>query len=139
MQERLKPGRVFRTKFISRAQVRAHREAYYLFGDNMAGEGFGGQAASMRGESNAIGVPTKWFPNMQSEAFFRDDHPENAFVYRVINDAFNLAKSYLENGYNIVIPADGLGTGRAELPQRAPKILALIEQRIAELKKIATP
>lgn len=138
MQDSVKPGRVIRQQFITRAHVRANRNVFYLFGDNMAGKGFGGQAAEMRGERNAIGVPTKFLPSMKPEAFFSDDHPDNLFVRTVINDAFVMARAYLKMGYHIVIPADGLGTGRAELPQRAPKILALIEKRIAELESLAT-
>ena len=39
----------------------------------------------------------------------------------------------LAAGHDVVIPIGGLGTGLAQLPQRAPKIHACIERRIANL------
>jgi hypothetical protein len=41
-------------------------------------------------------------------------------------------------GKTVVVPTDGLGTGLAELPTRAPKIFAFIENRIAMLANNAT-
>jgi hypothetical protein len=43
----------------------------------------------------------------------------------------------LRQGVNICIPSDGLGTGLAELPKRAPSIHALIEERIRELESLS--
>jgi hypothetical protein len=40
---------------------------------------------------------------------------------------------WLTRGETVVIPADGLGTGLAELPTRAPKIFAFIEANIQAL------
>ena len=38
-------------------------------------------------------------------------------------------------GYStVVIPADGLGTGLAELDKRAPKTFAYLEKKLAELE-----
>ena len=45
----------------------------FVFGDNMERCGFGGQAAAMRGEPNAVGVPTKWAPGSAPADFFCDD------------------------------------------------------------------
>jgi hypothetical protein len=39
----------------------------------------------------------------------------------------------LSVGRNVVIPSDGLGTGLAELPPRAPKLHAMIEAAIEGL------
>ncbi len=56
-------AKVIRQRIITRAEVRANPDRYYVFGDNMTGTGYGGQAAQMRGEVNAVGVPTKWRPD----------------------------------------------------------------------------
>ncbi len=34
----------------------------------------------------------------------------------------------------VVIPADGIGTGFAELDKRAPKTFAYLQQKLAELE-----
>jgi hypothetical protein len=129
-------GSIRRQKFISREQVRADRSVFYLFGDNMEGKGFGGQAKAMRGEPNTIGVPTKWSPDMRARSFFTDDDAENHDVSNAINDAFDIAEDKLSRGHDIVIPEDGLGTGLAELPSRAPKVFAMIERRISHLEAL---
>ncbi len=54
------PGRIVFLDWITRDMVRAEPDARFVFGDNVEREGFGGQAAAMRGEPNAIGVATKW-------------------------------------------------------------------------------
>jgi hypothetical protein len=60
-------------EFITRASCRANPDKTFLFGDNAIHAGFGGQAAKeMRGEPNAIGIPTKFYPNMRDDSFFTD-------------------------------------------------------------------
>lgn len=128
-------GKVIRQKFIKRANLRENPETYYLFGDNIRRSGFGGQAAAMRGEPNAIGIPTKWAPHNGESAFFRDDDNEmNPIIYQAISIAFKVAERVLMSGHNVVIPAYGLGTGRGQLATHAPKILAFIEEKIRELE-----
>jgi len=41
---------------IKRDDLRAHPDRIYLFGDNVARQGRGGQAKEMRGEPNALGI-----------------------------------------------------------------------------------
>ena len=64
--------RIMKMRWISREFVRANRDRIFLFGDNLAGKGFGGQAAAMRGEPNCVGIPTKKFPSNRDDAFFTD-------------------------------------------------------------------
>lgn len=99
----------------------------------MEGRGFGGQAAEMRGEPNTIGVPTKWSPERKATAYFTDDDRLDRNVWHAINGAFERMRDALDAGRNVVIPADGLGTGLAELPTRAPKLHSMIEAAIASL------
>lgn len=133
------PGRVFRTARIAREEVRANRNAVYVFGDNMVGKGFGGQAAAMRGEINAIGVPTKWRPERDPGAYFVDDDWSDGDVRHAIFGAFDRIEAELTAGRDVVIPSDGLGTGLADLPRRAPRIADYIGKRIADLEKMARP
>jgi hypothetical protein len=127
-------GNVILMSQITREYVRAHRDTVFVFGDNMAGRGFGGQAAAMRGEPNSIGVPTKWKPERSPSSYFCDDDWNDGNVRQVLLEAFARIEKALANGKDVVIPADGLGTGLAELPRRAPKIAAYIEGRIAALQ-----
>lgn len=129
-----KRGHVIRLQRVTRDLVRSDRNTLYVFGDNMAGRGLGGQAAEMRGEPNAIGVPTKWAPERRESAYFTDADCTNRDVWHAIHGAFEQMRAALAEGRDVVIPADGLGTGLAELPRRAPKIHAQIEAAIAALE-----
>lgn len=97
-------------KFWTRKLVENDPDNIYIFGDNTEGWGTGGQAC-IRGLKNAYGIPTKITP------------------YRYMSDrelAFNamIIKQAIENlprDKNWVLPEDGLGTGLADLPNKAPK------------------
>ena len=111
--------RVVQMKWITRSFVREHRDHIFLFGDNLARRGFGGQAAQMRAEPNAIGIPTKKLPTSAEEAFFTDAELEQnkAAIDRAFDRLYRMS-SPIEQV--IVIPTDGLGTGRAQLESWAP-------------------
>ncbi len=124
-------------KFITREFVReSFPNTIFLFGDNMQRTGFGGQAKEMRGEPNAFGVPTKWKPTMQEDAFFTDnDFINNKDVQKAIVFPFVLAYNWMADKDNIVcLPEDGLGTGLSQLETRAPLILSAINLSINNLK-----
>lgn len=130
-------GRVIRMQRITRDFVKANPDMLFVFGDNMAGVGLGGQAREMRGEPNAIGVPTKWTPNRTPAAYFSDEDwwiDSRCPIYFTICTAFRSIEAALAAGRDVVMPADGLGTGLAELPRRAPKIHAYIEKWIERLE-----
>jgi hypothetical protein len=114
-------------------------EKAYMFGDNMARIGYGGQAAAMRGFPNSIGVPTKHLPGMSATDFFSNDDYANNFVMTAIKAAFSHAYMLLAAGVDIVIPADGLGTGLAQLAVRSPFIFKWIENAIAYLESEFSP
>lgn len=119
-------------RFITREYVRANRDKLFLFGDNLERRGFGGQAAAMRGEPNTIGIPTKKSPSYKEDAFFSDDEFEQNKA--AIDAAFDtLMRAVTETVRSIVIPSDGLGTGRAQLDTRAPLTFAYLQKRLAEL------
>lgn len=87
----------------------------------------GGQAKEMRGEPNAIGIPTKKLPTMNGDAFFTDNELE-------LNKSYILhAFSKIPKNRVVVIPTSGLGTGFAELDKRAPKTYAFLLECIENL------
>ena len=124
--------RIVKMRWISREFVRANRDRIFLFGDNLAGKGFGGQAAAMRGEPNCVGIPTKKFPSSRDGAFFTDlEFEQNkAAIDHAIEDLFHRISKAEQT---IVIPADGLGTGRAQLESRAPQTFAYLQKCLRDL------
>ena len=125
---------LIKQKWIFRADLIANPKVLYLFGDNLQRVGLGGQAKEMRGERNAVGVATKKAPEMQESAFFTDaDLDTNcAQIWRDLLPAV----LHMRQGGHVILPLDGLGTGLSELPTRAPKTNAYLEQKLAELEKI---
>ncbi len=124
--------RVLTMKWITRAFVREHRDRIFLFGDNLARQGFGGQAAAMRGEPNVVGIPTKKLPGNSGHAFFTDAEFEQNKM--AIDQAFErLSVICLATDQVIVIPANGIGTGRAQLQSRAPLTFAYLQKRLGDL------
>jgi len=100
---------------IYRKDLKANRDVLYVFGDNLDRQGYGGQAAEIRGEPNAFGIATKrgighGFPD---DYFF--DTQEDAQVH-VDNDFANLLKEYREGKYKMIVwPLEGIGTGLSRL------------------------
>lgn len=124
----------FRTeKMITPAMMRAEPKTLFVFGDNMRGTGRGGQAATMRDEPNGLGIPTKWIPSMVETAFFCDD--DLPHVRGTLQKRLKKLSDHLNKGGNVVWPEDGIGTGRAQLQQRAPSIWSMIEDARQDLQR----
>lgn len=121
-------------KHITRAMLRAEPQTLFVFGDNLAGIGKGGQAKEMRGMPNAVGVPTKFSPSMAEDAFFFDGCFEAAKPY--IDHAFTRLFLHAATGGEVVWPEDGIGTGLAQLQERAPAIWQYIEMLRKALRKL---
>jgi len=120
---------------ITRAMLKAEPQTLWVFGDNLQRRGLGGQAREMRGEPNAIGIPTKRAPGMGDGDFMRD---EDFDTFR--NEAagsLSVLRLHLEAGGSVVWPADGIGTGLARLPDRAPKVWAALERARIRLEAVA--
>lgn len=125
--------RVYTQKWIEREDLQNNPGCVYLFGDNVERRGFGGQAAAMRGEPNAIGIATKWAPHNGSSAFFSDDCLID--IERIMAADFNAAFVAMhEFDKMVVIPADGLGTGLSQLPHRAPQANSVLEEYLRQLR-----
>jgi len=119
--------------YISRKMLLQNIDKLFVFGDNMARAGYGGQAKQMRGCLNAVGIPTKWRPATDLGAYFRDD--DFMMVKPRIDVEFDRLEGFLQRGGTVVWPEAGIGTGRAKLYERAPKIAGYIDQRYANLKR----
>jgi hypothetical protein len=107
-------------RIITRNNLIENRDILFLFGDNSTRKGLGGQAKEMRGEPNSLGIVTKKFPSNEKDSFYSD---EDFYVWLELfsGDMENLAEKVNSGKYKtIVIPP--LGTGLADLPNRAPKI-----------------
>lgn len=89
----------------------------------------------MRGEPNTIGVPTKWCPGVRERDYFKDSDLNYLGVLLALEESFQKIEHILEAGFYVVFPQDGLGTGRAQLATRAPKILKLIQDKISKLEE----
>jgi len=113
---------------IVRSDLQANPDVIYLFGDNLLQKGLGGQAKEMRGEPNAIGIPTKKAPNNNASAFMTDDEYDSNV--QAIDQAF----AQIPVGKKIVIPSAGLGTGLARLEEKAPRTFAYLQQKLSELE-----
>ncbi len=113
-------------KKITRQMLKDEPDVLYCFGDNLAEEGMGGQAKEMRGEPNAVGIPTKRKPSMDKDAFFENrDYRE--WYYKSLTSIHRLLEQN-DNGGKIVWPEDDIGTGMAQLPDRAPHIYEGIQR-----------
>jgi hypothetical protein len=118
-------------KFVFRSDLQANPAALYLFGDNTIRVGYGGQAKEMRDEPNAVGVATKRAPGRQDKDYFSDDtFEENCSI---IDTDILPAFVHVALRGTLIIPADGLGTGLSELPQRAPRTNAYLEAWLTRL------
>lgn len=124
-------GKISLVHYITRAQLQAAPETLFVFGDNMRERGFGGQAREMRGEPNAVGIPTKWEPSNSANAFFCNS--DLAACKGLIDNRFLKLLRHLQAGGNVVWPDAGIGTGLADLKSRAPRIWEYIEIQRAAL------
>ena len=118
-------------KVITRKMLQDEPNTLFIFGDNLMRRGLGGQAKEMRGEPNAIGLPTKHAPSMDEDSFFTED--DIKFLMEPVAVIISKLVSHLENGGTVVWPQDGVGTGRAELKKRAPNIYCLYENVLKTL------
>lgn len=119
-------GKVILQKRIMVEDLQNNRDVTYVFGDNMQEHGRKGQSVYGRDQPNAVGIPTKWFPSMTPDSFFSDNDFRE--VVPTIDKAFNRLIVVVQTDGIVVWPADGVGTGLAQLRTRAP----MIYRRLAE-------
>jgi hypothetical protein len=112
--------------------VKRYPHALFVYGDNNAKIGKGGQAI-IRDLSNTIGIPTKKYPSNRYESFYTDSEYQDNInhISNAINNIITLSKHYKY----VVLPEDGFGTGFADLPNKAPKTYAFLVNAVNKLKK----
>ena len=116
-------------KRIDRRSLRNFPDVLFVFGDNFQEAGYGGQAKDMRGEPNAVGIPTKRTPSNQPAAFLKDED------YLEWVDRSRNAWDRLENHTGIIVwPMAGIGTGLAKLQESSPVIFHEIQNRLKILE-----
>lgn len=120
-------------KRYTRDQIKSQPLKLFIFGDNCVREGFGGQAKEARGEPNSAGIRTKRAPTYKPQDFFNDAHLALSMQW-IIEDLARVVE-HLQEGGVVVWPADGIGTGIADLHKNAPVTLAFIDAITAYLKK----
>lgn len=127
---------VLRQHRIYRKDILANPHVLYIFGDNLDREGYGGQAAEMRGESNSFGIATKRsISHNYPDDYFFDTEEDVIGILR--KEFFRLELHLNYNEYKaIIIPLDGIGTGLSKMSEYAPKALAFINQKLEELENI---
>lgn len=121
---------------IRRERIRATAAThFYLFGDNLLQQGFGGQAQECRGEANAFGIPTKRFPSMQENAFFSDEEFDP--VIKVIRNALRAAIKASTGRRIVILP--NIGRGLSQLDTRAPRTFAALHMMLDALAATLSP
>jgi len=108
-------------------------EILFVYGDNDLSFGKRGQAC-IRDCVNAHGIPTKRAPDNSRDAFYSDQYYSHCCgqIERAIREILKA------NYEKIVFPRDGLGTGLADLPRKAPKVYAYLTGRLLVVFGVAT-
>lgn len=121
--------------FITRKMLVAERDKLFVFGDNLARKGLGGQAKEMRGEPNALGIPTKRYPGMEMKDFLYDaDFVEWA---NTVHPIMQKLSEHIKSGGTVVWPTRGIGTGLARLKWTSPKIFVILTEFENDLRELA--
>jgi len=111
--------------------VKNNPNCLFVFGDNDVKSGYGGQAI-IRDLPNAIGIPTKKLPTLDLNSFYNDlEFERNKMkISFAIKNVINESKKYKY----VILPEEGLGTGLADLKNKAPETFKLLESQIMFLK-----
>lgn len=105
-----------------------HPRCLFIFGDNLARAGIGGQARACRFQVNTIGIPTKSEPHR----YLTDSEEDLIKVYsRIVGVFAEIDELSKFNAFDfLVFPSDGIGTGLAKLEEAAPFINAKLQESL---------
>ncbi|UTU07893.1 hypothetical protein CcrC1_gp207c [Caulobacter phage C1] len=117
-------------KHIKREDARRNPFVLYVFGDNVARKGFGGQAAELRGEPNAVGVRTKYTPG---EMYFVEAPLETEAQKKMIDEDMRRLFKHVQQGGIVVWPSAGIGTNRARMAITAPTTFEYLQGKLEAL------
>ena len=120
-------------KWYTKQLLLTHKDKYFVFGDNSLKRGLGGQAKVCRGHPNVIGIVTKKYPSNLYESYYYEIELE--LWLKEAASGFYRVEHELKKGKTVVWPEDGIGTGLAQLPQKAPSINNYIENFLKRMKE----
>lgn len=123
----------------TREEVQQHPDKLFIFGGNVLQDRVqtiprvpSTTQAVIRGLPNTWAIPTKWTSATDYLAYFdgqRDLHDFKEFLHKV---NFHL-QFRLQMYKAIVLPKDGIGTGKAMLKEKAPKCWELLQEFLRPL------
>lgn len=125
-------------KYYNRGEVIKQIDKVFLFGDNTNDRVNthyipSSTQAVIRGLPNAIGIDTKKNRGVDSNSYFSDsDLPQ---FKKQVDEAIKKAK---DSGKIIVVPADGIGTGKAMLKEKAPKLFEYLQEALKNIVNTPT-
>jgi len=109
--------------------VKNNPNKLFIFGDNNARLGKGGQAI-IRDLPNVIGIRTKKGPSRKAAAYYKDsEFSQNS--KNILEDILEIKKEAMD-GMTIVFSEGGYGTGLADLKNRAPKTFEYLCQQLRD-------
>ncbi len=118
--------------FWTREEVANQPDKIFLFGDNTKDRTETKHVptstqAVIRGLPNTIGIDTKKDRETDPKSYLSDDDFE--WFKNHLDNQIQLA---ISSGKTVVIPADGIGTGKAKLKEKAPKLYEYLRQQFLE-------
>ena len=109
--------------------VKDNPNKIFIFGDNNARIGKGGQAI-IRDLPNAMGIRTKKGPSRKAAAYYKDSQFEENSK-NILEDILEIKKEAMD-GMTIVFSQGGYGTGLASLKEKAPKTFEYLCYQLKE-------
>ena len=97
----------FKNINVDELYLESNPNAFFIFGDNLIKEGYGG-AAALRDHERAIGFITKKFPDNRDESFYKPDEYAPVFF----EELFKL-KELIKNNSDKIFYISKLGAGLA--------------------------
>lgn len=118
----------------TREDVAKQSDKVFLFGDNTDDRVNTHHVPTMtqaviRGLDNAIGIDTKKNRGTSEDSYFTDADFDTFKAQ--VDEAIQKA---IDSGKTIVIPEGGIGTGKAQLERRAPKLFTYLQDKLSSLK-----
>ena len=121
----------------TRQDVASQTSKVFLFGDNTNDRVNTHYVPTMtqaviRGLDNAIGIDTKKNRGTSEDSYFTDEDFDTFKAQ--VDEAIQKA---IDSGKIIVIPEGGIGTGKAQLKERAPKLFSYLQDKLSSLRESA--
>lgn len=120
--------------FWTRDEVARDVDSVYVFGDNFQDSANcyvpSSTQAVIRCLPNSLGIPTKHDRYWNEYSFIGVD--DFLMFQRMLEIRIEQIKQHLEQGKTIVFPADGIGTGKAMLKEKAPMCWECLCKRLKE-------